>query len=92
ITLRGGQTRALRPGDILILVQRRNEIFHEVIRALKQQNLPVAGADRLRLGGELAVKDIRALLSVLALPEDDLSLAAALRSPLFGLDEDQLYR
>lgn len=92
ITLRGGQTRALRPGDILILVQRRNEIFHEVIRALKQQNLPVAGADRLRLGGELAVKDIRALLSVLALPEDDLSLAAVLRSPLFGLDEDQLYR
>ena len=92
ITLRGGQTRAVRPGDILILVQRRNEIFHDVIRALKQAELPVAGADRLRLGGELAVKDIRALLSVLALPEDDLSLAAALRSPLFGLDEDQLYR
>lgn len=92
ITLRGGQTRRVRPGDILILVQRRNEIFHDVIRALKQAALPVAGADRLRLGGELAVKDIRALLSVLALPEDDLSLAAALRSPLFGLDEGALYR
>src|SRR5690606_7874886 len=52
----------------------------------------VAGADRLKLAGEMAVQDIRALLSVLATPEDDLSLAACLRSPLFGLDEEQLYR
>ena len=54
--------------------------------------LPVAGADRLRLGGELAVRDIRALLSVLATPEDDLSLACVLRSPLGGLDEDALFK
>ena len=92
ITLRNGQVRPLRPGDILILVQRRSAIFHDIIRALKQAGLPVAGADRLRLGGELAVRDIRAVLSVLATPEDDLSLAAALRSPLFGLTEDELYR
>ena len=92
ITLRNGQVRPLRPGDILILVQRRSAIFHDLIRALKQAGLPVAGADRLRLGGELAVRDIRAVLSVLATPEDDLSLAAALRSPLFGLTEDELYR
>ena len=34
------------------------------------------------LGAELAVKDIAALLSFLATPEDDLSLAVVLRSPL----------
>ncbi|CAM5304106.1 double-strand break repair helicase AddA [Frigidibacter albus] len=37
------------------------------------------------------MKDIRAVLAFLATPEDDLSLAAALRSPLFGWTEAQLY-
>ena len=83
--------RALHEGDFLILVRRRAALFQEVIRACKSAGLRVAGADRLRLGAELAVKDILALLSFLALPEDDLSLAAALRSPLFGWSESALY-
>ncbi|MBI1417234.1 MAG: double-strand break repair helicase AddA [Limimaricola sp.] len=83
--------RRVRPGDVLILVQRRSELFAEIIRACKAAGLDIAGADRLRIGGELAVKDIAALLRFLALPEDDLSLAAALRSPLFGWSEQQLF-
>lgn len=89
---RSGGARPLAPGDIQILVQRRGALFGALIGALKAAGLPVAGADRLRLAGELAVRDILATLSVLATPEDDLSLAAALRSPLFGLTEDDLYR
>jgi ATP-dependent helicase/nuclease subunit A len=88
---REGTLRPLRPGDVLILVQRRNETFHEIIRALKVAGLPVAGADRLTLTEELSVRDLLALLAFLALPEDDLSLAAALRSPLFGWTEAELY-
>lgn len=84
--------RALDAGDVLVLVQRRSALFAEIIRACKAAGLPVAGADRLKLAAELAVKDIRALLSFLATPEDDLSLAAVLRSPLFGLGENDLYR
>ena len=87
-----GGARRIRAGDVLILVQRRSELFAEIIAALKAAGLPVAGADRLKLAGEMAVKDIRAVLSVLATPEDDLALAAALRSPLFGLSEHELYR
>jgi len=84
--------RRMGPGDVLILVQRRSELFAEIIRACKTAGLAVAGADRLKLGAELAVKDLAALLSFLATPEDDLSLAAALRSPLFGWSEGDLYR
>ncbi len=83
--------RPITAGDFLILVQRRSELFHEIISACKKANLPIAGADRLRVGAELAVKDLTALLQFLALPEDDLSLASALRSPLFGWDERDLY-
>lgn len=83
--------RPVHAGDFLILVQRRSDLFAEVIRACKARGLPIAGADRLRLGAELAVKDIAALLAFLATPEDDLSLAAVLRSPLCGWTEAELY-
>lgn len=86
-----GKTRPVHAGDFLILVQRRSELFQEVIRACKTRGLPIAGADRLKLGAELAVKDITALLSFLATPEDDLSLAAVLRSPLCGWTEAELH-
>jgi ATP-dependent helicase/nuclease subunit A len=83
--------RPVRPGDFLILVQRRSDLFAEIIRACKAEGLPIAGADRLKVGAELAVKDLAALLSFLATPEDNLSLATALRSPLFGWTEQQLF-
>ena len=84
--------RPVGPGDFLVLVRRRRLLFHEIIRACKAIGLPVAGADRLILTEELAVQDLIALLRFLALPEDDLSLACALRSPLFGWSEDRLFR
>lgn len=83
--------RPVHAGDFLILVQRRSALFSEIIRACKQADLAIAGADRLKLGGELAVKDLAALLSFLATPEDDLSLAALLRSPLCGWTEAELF-
>lgn len=86
-----GGARPIRPGDFLVLVQRRSDLFHEIFRACKAEGLPMAGADRLKVGGELAVKDLSALLSFLATNEDSLSLAAALRSPLLGWSERQLY-
>lgn len=92
IPLGAGGARALDEGDVLILVRGRQRLFHEIIRACKAEGLAIAGADRLQLAGEMAVRDLTALLRVLASPEDDLALAAALRSPLFGWSEDALYR
>lgn len=87
----GHAKRPVQPGDFLILVQRRSELFAEIIRACKNHDLPIAGADRLKVGGELAVRDLAALLSFLAVAEDSLSLATALRSPLFGWTEKELF-
>ncbi|WP_415182368.1 double-strand break repair helicase AddA [Phaeovulum sp.] len=86
-----GGARPVHEGDFLILVQRRSDLFAEVIRACKAARLAIAGADRLKLGAELAVKDIGSVLAFLATPEDDLALAGALRSPLLGWTEAQLY-
>jgi len=83
--------RPVKEGDFLILVQRRSDLFHEIIRACKTEGLAIAGADRLKVGAEMAVRDLGALLSFLATPEDDLSLATILRSPLFGWSEQELF-
>ena len=39
--------RPIRPGDMMILVRSRGPFFEEMIRALKEAQVPVAGADRL---------------------------------------------
>jgi len=77
--------RALRAGDVLVLVRSRNALASELVGRLKARGVPVAGADRLSLTDQLAVKDLLALARFAVTPEDDLSLAALLRSPLFDL-------
>lgn len=86
-----GSPRRLRAGDVLILVRKRDRFVHAITRALKESGVPVAGADRLSLPGHIAVKDLIALGRVTLQPHDDLSLAALLRSPVFGLSEEQLF-
>ena len=83
--------RPIRPGDVMVLVRRRNEFVGELLRALKQRSIPVAGADRLILTEQLAVQDLVALGRFLLLPEDDLTLATVLKGPLFGVDEETLF-
>jgi ATP-dependent helicase/nuclease subunit A len=84
--------RSIRPGDILVLVRKRTGgLVPRLLRALKERNVPVGGADRLKLAEQIAVQDLLALCDVLLLPEDDLQLAAVLKSPLVGLSEDQLF-
>jgi ATP-dependent helicase/nuclease subunit A len=83
--------RRMRPGDVMVLVRRRNAFLAELVRELKALGVPVAGVDRMNLTEQLAVMDLMALGRVLLLPEDDLSLACVLKGPLVGLDEDQLF-
>ncbi|EKS33150.1 double-strand break repair helicase AddA [Afipia clevelandensis] len=82
--------RPLRYGDLLVLVRRRGRAFDAIIQALKHAGIPVAGADRLKLTEHIAVIDLMNLADALLLPRDDLALAVALKSPLFGLDDDHL--
>ncbi len=86
-----GKRRPLRYGDMLVLVRRRGNAFDAVIQALKHAGIPVAGADRLKLIEHIAVIDLMNLADALLLPQDDLALAVALKSPLFGLSEDDLF-
>ena len=81
----------MRPGDVIVLVRKRDAFVNALTRALKtRRNIPVAGADRLVLTNHIAVQDLMALGRFVLLPQDDLSLAAVLKSPLFNLSEDDI--
>ncbi|MGN6469543.1 MAG: double-strand break repair helicase AddA [Rhizobiaceae bacterium] len=86
-----GKGRRLTPGDVLVLVRKRDRFVNALSRALKERGIAVAGADRLSLPGHIAVQDLVALGRVALQPGDDLSLAALLKSPVFGLTEEQLF-
>jgi ATP-dependent helicase/nuclease subunit A len=92
MTGHAGDRRPLRYGDMLVLVRRRGNAFDAVIQALKHASIPVAGADRLKLTEHIAIIDLMNLADALLLPQDDLALAVALKSPLFGLSDDDLFK
>jgi ATP-dependent helicase/nuclease subunit A len=87
----GRERKPMTAGDVLVLVRQRGPLFEAVIRALKDRRIAVAGADRLVLTEHVAVVDMMALADALLLPDDDLALAIVLKSPLFGLTEEQLF-
>lgn len=82
--------KPIGPGDILILAQKRGPFFNALLRALGERKIPVAGADRLKTQHETGVQDLIAVASAALLPGDDLTLATALKTPIFGLDDTAL--
>jgi ATP-dependent helicase/nuclease subunit A len=84
------ENRRVRAGDIIILVRKRLPFAAPMVAELKKRGIPVAGADRLTLSEQIGVQDLLTLGDFLTLPEDDLALATLLKSPMFGLDDDDL--
>jgi ATP-dependent helicase/nuclease subunit A len=82
--------RPLTPGDILVLVRSRGELASLMVARLFSAGVPVAGVDRLHLHEPLAVQDLLAAIRFVVQPNDDLSLACLLVSPLIGWNQDQL--
>ncbi|TPG14479.1 double-strand break repair helicase AddA [Sphingomonas oligophenolica] len=86
----GSKGRALRPEDVMILVKRRGDLASLLVARLYAEGVPVAGVDRLRLNAPLAVQDLLAAIRFVLQPDDDLSLASLLVSPLIGWTQDEL--
>ena len=86
----GSKGRPLEPQDVMILVKRRGDLASLLVARLYAEGVPVAGIDRLRLNAPLAVQDLLAAVRFVLQPDDDLSLAALLVSPLIGWSQDEL--
>jgi ATP-dependent helicase/nuclease subunit A len=84
----GGQA-GLRPQDIMVLSRRRDRlaVMQDELRSL---HIPAQQPEKADLADAPEVQDVLALVDVLVSPGHDLSLARALRSPLFGADDADL--
>ncbi|MBL0731116.1 exodeoxyribonuclease V subunit beta [Piscinibacter sp. HJYY11] len=78
-----------RPGEVFVLCRKRASL-RLVARELQALHLPYAAAEDHALMDAAEVRDLVAVLDVLASPEHRLSLAHALRSPVFGVSDDEL--
>ncbi|MES2214984.1 MAG: UvrD-helicase domain-containing protein [Pseudomonadota bacterium] len=78
------------PGDVMILVRRRNQFTSALIQALHDASIDVCGIDRLELASNLAVLDLISLAKFVLQPLDDLNLASLLKSPFIGMSENDL--
>ncbi len=81
----------VRPEHILILVRERASLMEAIVRELKEAQVPVAGADRLRLLEHITAQDLMALGCFAMLPEYDLTLASLLKSPLLSRDDGERF-
>jgi ATP-dependent helicase/nuclease subunit A len=79
----------LRPGDVMVLARRRAPLGL-VADALAALGVVHVMPEPAPLAEILEAQDLTALLDVLASPGHDLSLAQALKSPLFAASDDDL--
>ncbi len=79
----------LQPGDLFVLARKRDPL-RQLSEVLTAAGVPHAAPEEQPLAELTDVADLLALLDALASPGHDLSLARALRSPLFGVDEVDL--
>ena len=86
--------RAIEPNDIAILLRATRFRTREFAQAFAQLGIPMRSESRSGFFKAVEVQDVLAILKVLDNQQQDIPLAAVLRSPIAGIDqpEDALAR
>ncbi|PKO78745.1 MAG: DNA helicase UvrD [Betaproteobacteria bacterium HGW-Betaproteobacteria-15] len=79
----------LKPEQVMVLSRRRERLAW-MFEALRERGIASEQPEKLDLCEAPAVQDVVALLDALVSPRHDLSLARALKSPLFSWSDDAL--
>ncbi len=82
--------RPLRPGDVVVLLRSAVRNAALVARVLRDNGVPCVARGREALLDAVEVRDVCNVLALLGNRQQDVPLAAYLRSPLVGLDEAEL--
>ncbi|MDB5947639.1 MAG: addA [Ramlibacter sp.] len=81
--------KGLLPQQIMVLARRRDRLA-AMEEQLRELHIPAQQPEKVDLCEAPEVQDITALLDALVSPTHDLSLARALKSPLFGIGDNEL--
>lgn len=85
-----GGTRDVRPGDIAILLRTANAVGGIYRAALERRGIPVTAGQSGEFFEREEVVFMLSMLKAMDNPHGDISLIAALRSPMFGFSADEL--
>ncbi|MBC5766605.1 UvrD-helicase domain-containing protein [Ramlibacter sp. GTP1] len=85
----GELANGAKPGDFMVLARKRDRL-RELDIELRALHIPAQQPENTDLCEAPEVQDLAALLDVLVTTSHDLSLARALKSPLFGATDDDL--
>nr|MCH9852196.1 UvrD-helicase domain-containing protein [Alphaproteobacteria bacterium] len=90
-TILPSTNKRIQPGDMMILVRKRDEMAHLIVKALRDKNIAVTGLDKYKLSEHIVYQDMMALLEFTNLPQNDLNLAALLKTPFIDLSEEEIF-
>lgn len=79
------------PHDIMVLVQNRVPMAAPLVAELKRRNIDVAGSDRIVLPDFPAIRDLLNMVRFCLNPRDNYSLCCVLKSPIFRLNEADIF-
>ena len=85
-----GELRALRYSDIVILFRSLRDWGTDFARVLTEQGIPAHVESSTGYFSALEVQTVLNMLRILDNPYQDIPMAAVLRSPMAGLDDEEL--
>ena len=85
-------TSGAKPQDVMVLFRKRSERVSYFVEALKEKNIPVSEINKIDFRQNIAILDLLSLIKFFLLPEDDLNLAALLKSPFFNFTEEDIFK
>ena len=85
-----GQLRPLRYSDIVILLRSLKDYGTDFVQVLQGAGIPAYVESSTGYFSALEVQTVLAMLRILDNPYQDIPMAAVLRSPLVGLDEEEM--
>lgn len=83
--------KPVSPADFMILFRTRDEFTNDVVDALRENDILTGGLDRIALLDDLGVLDLLSIAKFVICSEDELNLAALLKSPLIGFNDSELH-
>ena len=91
-TILSSTQKPIQANDIFILLRRRGKLMTMLSKALADNDIQSICQDQRAFLEHLYIKDFLAFLAFLDCPYDDLNLACLLKSPTFGISENDLMR
>lgn len=87
-----GFNRAVKYGDFMILLRnRKNGLDKNLTKFFHKYSIPSASPSKINFADNIIIQDLLAAAKFALFPYDDLNLACLLKSPIFSVNEEELF-